>query len=64
LQLINRFITSLMVRVMNEDEEGQGLVEYGLIIVFVSLVAIVGLGLMGKQLDTLFNDIAGKLKGP
>lgn len=46
------------------SEEGQGLVEYGLIIVLVALAVLVGLGLVGTNLNTLFNDIAGKLTAP
>lgn len=39
------------------NEEGQAMTEYGLIIVVVALVAVVGLGLMGGNLDTLFTNI-------
>jgi pilus assembly protein Flp/PilA len=42
-------------------EEGQGLVEYGLIIALVSLAAIVGLGILGGALNTLFSELAAKV---
>ncbi len=44
--------------------QGQGMVEYGLIIVAVALVAIVGLGLAGDAISGLFNDISGQLVAP
>ena len=45
------------------EESGQGMVEYGLILVLVSLAAIVALGPLGKKLDGIFKDITGKLGG-
>ncbi|MEA5048973.1 MAG: Flp family type IVb pilin [Eubacteriales bacterium] len=43
------------------NEEGQGLVEYGLIIALVAVVVIVGLTLLGGKANTLFTDISNKL---
>ena len=43
------------------DEEGQGLVEYALIIVLVSIAAFAALGLLGDQVIAVFGDITGKL---
>lgn len=48
---------NLMMRLW-KDEEGQGMVEYGLIIVFIALVVIVGLTATGNSLQNLFNNIA------
>jgi Flp pilus assembly pilin Flp len=42
-------------------EEGQTLVEYGLIIVFVAVAAIIGLTLLGKDITKFLEEIAGKL---
>jgi pilus assembly protein Flp/PilA len=44
-----------------KGEEGQGLVEYGLIIVFVSIAAIVGLTALGVNLNDLFQNLSGDL---
>lgn len=46
---------------MTKDEKGQGLVEYALIIFLVSIVAIVGLQLLGVNVLATFNQIAGEL---
>ncbi|NPV27638.1 MAG: Flp family type IVb pilin [Firmicutes bacterium] len=43
------------------EERGQGMAEYGLILVFVALVAVVGLTAMGGQLSSLFDTIKTKL---
>jgi pilus assembly protein Flp/PilA len=44
-----------------KNEEGQGVVEYGLIIALVAVVVIVGLTLVGGKANTLFTDISNKL---
>jgi len=44
-------------------EKAQGLVEYALIIVLVSLVVIVALGLLGGQITTVFENITTELGG-
>jgi pilus assembly protein Flp/PilA len=43
------------------SQKGQGMVEYGLILVLVSLVVVVALGLVGGQLNTTFNSVVTKL---
>lgn len=42
-------------------EEGQGLVEYALILVLVAIVVIVVLGLLGTQVSTVFQNITDAL---
>ncbi len=43
------------------NEEGQGLVEYALIIVLVAIVVITVLTLLGNQLQNVFNRITTEL---
>jgi pilus assembly protein Flp/PilA len=50
-----------VLRFAESREEGQGLVEYALIIVFVALVAIAGLTLLGGNINTMFNTLAGQI---
>ncbi|ETA81401.1 Flp family type IVb pilin [Youngiibacter fragilis] len=45
------------------DEEGQGMVEYGLIIALVSIAVIGLLIALGGQLGTIFTNITNGLKG-
>ena len=42
-------------------EEGQGLVEYALIIFLISIVAIVVMGLVGGQIIAVFSEIVAAL---
>jgi Flp pilus assembly pilin Flp len=63
MQLKN--VTMRLVR----DEQGQDLIEYALLATFVSLLAIVGAGLLGTALNNWYskvsdnvNTAAGKVK--
>jgi pilus assembly protein Flp/PilA len=42
-------------------EEGQGLVEYALILVLIAIVVIVILTVLGTQVSTIFSSISGGL---
>jgi pilus assembly protein Flp/PilA len=44
-----------------KDDSGQGLVEYGLILTFVSIVAISALTLLGTNIKGVLNTVAGDL---
>lgn len=57
------FITNLVARLQVEREDGQAMVEYGLILALVSVVAIVTLTTVGSDLQTLFGNIAGDISG-
>ena len=45
----------------DSEDEGQGMVEYALILVLVSVVAIVALRLIGTNVTAVFNNIATAL---
>jgi pilus assembly protein Flp/PilA len=57
------FIMNLVARLQVEREDGQAMVEYGLILALVSVVAIVTLTTVGGNLQTLFGNIAGDISG-
>jgi pilus assembly protein Flp/PilA len=44
-----------------DDEEGQGVVEYALILVLIAVVVIVVLTLLGNQVRNVFRNISGGL---
>ncbi len=46
-----------------QKEEGQGLAEYALIIVLISIAVVATLGLVGGQIDQVFQDINAELGG-
>jgi len=43
------------------NEEGQGMVEYALIIGGIALIAMVGINLLGPGLDSLFDAITAAI---
>lgn len=45
-----------------EEESGQGMVEYGLIIALIAVVVIVALTLLGQGIDKKFKAINEKLE--
>lgn len=62
LQFINNFVYSLLARIQNAREEsGQTLVEYGLILALISIVAIAALTLVGDEVSAVFDEIATEL---
>ena len=46
---------------LKEDESGQGLVEYALILVLISIVAIVAMAALGVKISGIFNTITSTL---
>jgi pilus assembly protein Flp/PilA len=51
-----------MIRaLMAREDEGQGLVEYALIIALVSITAVIALGLLADGIGDAFSTITGSL---
>ena len=55
-------LTRLVRSSFPEREDGQGLVEYGLILAGVSIAALVALFALGPQITSLFNAVSASLK--
>lgn len=57
------FLFSLLnaLQMRLEDEEGQGLAEYALILVFIAIVAIVALTFLGTSISSILSKIATSL---
>ena len=51
------------IRGLATRQEGQGMVEYALILVLVSIVVIVVLLTMGKQIENVFSNVVTALSG-
>ena len=47
-----------------EELEGQGLVEYALILLLVALVVIAALGILGGELVDVFSNVADRIADP
>jgi len=67
LSLINNFMANIMIRLMTigeeQDEEGQTLVEYALIIALISLLVVALAVLVKTPLTNTFTKIATALNG-
>lgn len=59
--MVKRFV-DLVRGFAPEREEGQGLVEYGLILAGVSIAALVALFALGPRISSLFNTVSASLK--
>jgi pilus assembly protein Flp/PilA len=49
------------VRALTTDKKGAAMVEYGLLVAFIALVALAGVTILGTDLKTLFTNIGGSL---
>jgi pilus assembly protein Flp/PilA len=56
------FIVNLVARLQVEREDGQAMVEYGLILALVSVAAIVVLGIVGTDVTAVFTQIQTALE--
>ncbi len=56
------YLQTILARLQSEDR-GAGLAEYGLLLVLVALIAAVGLGALGGQIDTVFDNMVTALGG-
>ena len=45
------------------NQKGQGMVEYGLIIALIAVAVITVLGLLGDNIEGVFNSIVEKISG-
>lgn len=46
---------------MLRDEDGATMVEYGLLVALIAMVALVGVTTLGNNLKSLFNSVAGSI---
>lgn len=44
-----------------QNQKGQGMVEYGLILALIAVAAVTVMGTMGTNLTNMFSTVAGKL---
>lgn len=58
--MVKNYLNSLATAIVRE-EEGQGMAEYGLILVLISIAAIALMGGLGGQIGATFGEVTGEL---
>jgi Flp pilus assembly pilin Flp len=53
--------TTTQLEVIRSSDEGQGLAEYALILVFIAIVAIVALTFLGTSISSILSTVANSL---
>ena len=61
MERVQLFLAWLMSYGEDRDEDGQTMIEYGLIVALISIVAILTLTTVGGNIKDVFNSIGGKL---
>lgn len=59
---MKNFITKNISELIN-DESGQGMVEYGLILALIAVVVIATLTILGTNIEGIFQDIIDSITG-
>jgi pilus assembly protein Flp/PilA len=57
-----QFISTLLARFHREVEEGQTLVEYGLLLALIAIIVIVALLFLGPIVSQIFSNVAQNLQ--
>lgn len=59
--MIREFISNLLAQVRRDDEDGQTLVEYGLLLALIAIIVIVALLFLGPIVSELFQNVGENL---
>ena len=60
--MLQLFISNLLARFQSEDEEGQTLVEYGLLLALIAIIVIVALIFLGPIVSRIFQNVGTSLQ--
>jgi pilus assembly protein Flp/PilA len=61
--MVKHFISTLLARFQSEDEDGQTLVEYGLLLALIAIIVIVALLFLGPIISEIFQNVGSNLQG-
>jgi len=61
--MVKHFISTLLARFQSEDEDGQTLVEYGLLLALIAIIVIVALLFLGPIVSQIFQNVGTNLEG-
>ena len=59
--MVRHFISTLLAQLRRDDEDGQTLVEYGLLLALLAIVVIVALLFRGPIVSGIFQDVGDTL---
>ena len=60
--MIQNFVSTLLAHIRREDEEGQTLVEYGLLLALIAIVVIAALIILGPLVSGIFTTVGNSLQ--
>jgi pilus assembly protein Flp/PilA len=63
IQFIRAYLDQFRAQLKREDEEGQTLVEYGLLLALIAIIVIVALLFLGPIVSQIFSNVATNLQG-
>ena len=55
--MIQHFVSTLLAHIRRDDEEGQTLVEYGLLLALIAIVVIAALIILGPIVSGIFTTV-------
>ena len=59
--MIQLFVSNFLALIRRDDEEGQTLVEYGLLLALIAIVVIAALIILGPIVSGIFNEVGDSL---
>jgi len=59
--MIQLFVSNLLSQLRRDDEEGQTLVEYGLLLALIAIVVIAALIILGPLVSGIFTTVGNSL---
>jgi pilus assembly protein Flp/PilA len=62
LSVVSTYISTLLSRFQSKDEEGQTLVEYGLLLALIAIIVIVALLFLGPLVSAIFQNVGSNLQ--
>ncbi len=63
MSIVTGYISTLFAKLHKDDEEGQTLVEYGLLLALIAIIVIVALLFLGPIVSRIFQNVGTSLNG-
>jgi pilus assembly protein Flp/PilA len=63
LLFVSSYISNFLSKFRKDDEEGQTLVEYGLLLALIAIIVIVALLFLGPIVSRIFQNVGSNLQG-